>query len=198
MKKVGGTKKYFLYARKSTESEDRQVLSIESQINELKGIAAKEGLQIVGVLQESRSAKELGRPVFAELMEKIQRGEADGILCWKLDRLARNFIDGGRIIEAVQRGIITHIRSFERNYYPEDNVLLMAVELGMAPPSRHWRTRCASPRKGPTQAPFSAFVVGALCAIDWSHNDARHLGDKRPAIDTATKGGVDGAQAERL
>ncbi len=123
---------YFLYARKSTESEDRQVLSIDSQINELKAIAEREGFKIVAVFDESRSAKELGRPVFAEMMERITRGEADGILCWKLDRLARNFIDGGRVIEALQRGVIAHIRSYERSYYPADNVLLMAVELGMA------------------------------------------------------------------
>jgi site-specific DNA recombinase len=132
MAKTRKSNKYILYARKSTESEDRQVLSIESQINELKTIAEREGLQIVAVLQESRSAKDLGRPVFAEMMERITRGEADGILCWKLDRLARNFIDGGRVIEFLQRGVIAHVRSYERSYYPADNVLLMAVELGMA------------------------------------------------------------------
>jgi site-specific DNA recombinase len=124
--------KYILYARKSTESEDRQVLSIESQIAELKDLARREGLQIVRVMQESRSAKQLGRPIFGEMIERIGRGEASGILCWKLDRLARNFVDGGQVIEMIQRGVIQHIRSFERSYYPEDNVLLMAVELGMA------------------------------------------------------------------
>ncbi len=74
MKKTPKTNKYFLYARKSTESEDRQVLSIDSQINELKTIAEREGLQIVAVLHESRSAKALGRPVFADMMERIVRG----------------------------------------------------------------------------------------------------------------------------
>ena len=132
MAKSPTSTKYILYARKSTESEDRQVLSIESQIHELKVLAEREGLQIVRIMQESRSAKQLGRPVFAEMIERIGRGEASGILCWKLDRLARNFIDGGQIIEMIQSGVLQHIRSFERSYYPEDNVLLMAVELGMA------------------------------------------------------------------
>ena len=36
--------RYILYARKSTESEERQILSIESQISELKEFAAKEKL----------------------------------------------------------------------------------------------------------------------------------------------------------
>lgn len=132
MKKNTGQTKYFLYARKSTESEDRQVLSIESQIDELKRIARRDGLDIVEVLFESRSAKTLGRPIFNEMLDRVTRGEARGILCWKLDRLARNFIDGGKIIELLQQGVIEHIRSFERDYYPEDNVLLMSVEFGQA------------------------------------------------------------------
>ena len=124
--------RYILYARKSSESEDRQVLSIDSQVDELKRIALNEGIEIADVLVESRSAKTLGRPVFAELIERLVAGKAEGILCWKLDRLARNFIDGGKIIEMVQHGAIQHIRTFERNYYPADNVLLMSVEFGMA------------------------------------------------------------------
>jgi len=133
MKNVKETRvKYFLYARKSTESEDRQVLSIESQIDELKKIAEREELEIVEVLSESRSAKELGRPIFNKMVERISKGEAAGILCWKLDRLARNFIDGGVIIQLLQTGVIQHIRAFEKSYYPQDNVLLMSVEFGMA------------------------------------------------------------------
>ncbi|MGC9602385.1 MAG: recombinase family protein [Minisyncoccia bacterium] len=124
--------KYILYARKSTESEDRQVLSIESQIDELKRIADQEGLTIIDVLQESRSAKTLGRPIFAKMLERISKGEAQGILCWKLDRLARNFIDGGGIIQMLQTGVIQHIRVFDKSYYPQDNVLLMSLELGVA------------------------------------------------------------------
>ncbi len=124
--------KYFLYARKSTESEDRQVLSIDSQVDELKRIAAREGIHIVGTLIESRSAKTLGRPVFNDLIDRLAAGEANGILCWKLDRLARNFIDGGKIIEMLQHSVIRHIRAFEHSYYPQDNVLLMSVEFGMA------------------------------------------------------------------
>jgi site-specific DNA recombinase len=132
MNKSQSKTKYILYARKSTESEDKQILSIDSQITELKRIAVREKLQIVDVLSESRSAKTLGRPVFEEMIKRIGRGEATGILCWKLDRLARNFSDGGNIIEMLQQSTIQHIRSYERDYYPNDNVLLMSVEFGMA------------------------------------------------------------------
>ena len=132
MKNDASTIKYFLYARKSTESEDRQVLSIQSQIDELQKIAKQEGFLVVHIFQESRSAKTLDRPIFKEMLERIMKGEANGILCWKLDRLARNMVDGGGVINMLQMNAIRHIRSFERSYYPTDNVLLMAVEFGMA------------------------------------------------------------------
>ena len=124
--------KYILYARKSSESEDRQVASIESQIKELIGIAKKEGLKIVDTLSESKSAKAPGRPLFNKMVEKINNGEAQGIICWKLDRLARNPIDGGMIQWMLQRGVISHIQTYERSYYSADNVLMMNVEFGMA------------------------------------------------------------------
>jgi site-specific DNA recombinase len=124
--------KYLIYARKSTESEDRQVASIDSQIKELKTIAKREGLQVVDILSESQSAKAPGRPVFGDLLARIHRKQANGILCWKLDRLARNPVDGGNISWMLQQGVIQHIQTHERGYFPTDNVLMMAVELGMA------------------------------------------------------------------
>ncbi len=124
--------KYFLYARKSSESEDKQVASIEAQISELKKLAEQEGLGVVKIFSESRSAKAPGRPIFNEIVERIQKGEANGILCWKLNRLARNPIDGAAIQWMVQQGTVQHIQTYGRSYYPSDNVIMMAVELGMA------------------------------------------------------------------
>jgi len=122
--------KYFLYARKSSESEDRQIASIDSQIKELTKISEK--LEIVDILSESQSAKAPGRPVFNKMINRIYNGEANGILCWKLDRLARNPVDGGNISWMLQRGQIKHIKSHDRSYLPSDNVLMMSVEFGMA------------------------------------------------------------------
>lgn len=124
--------KYFLYARKSSESEDRQVASIQSQIDVLQTIAKQENLEIIDVLSESKSAKAPERPIFNKMIERINKGEAQGIICWKLDRLARNPVDGGNISWLLQRGAIRHIKTYERSYYPTDNVLMMSVEFGMA------------------------------------------------------------------
>ena len=123
---------YFLYARKSTDVEDKQVRSIEDQLAVLRALAKQEGLHIVQEFIEKQSAKRPGRPVFGEMLSRIERGEAQGIVCWKLDRLARNPIDGGQISWFLQRGNIQHIQTHDRSYRPTDNVLVMAVELGMA------------------------------------------------------------------
>ena len=91
-------KKFFLYARKSTDSEDRQIRSIDDQIAELKEFAEKENLTIAKILIEKQTAKEPGRPIFNEMLASVENGKADGILAWHPDRLARNSIDGGKII----------------------------------------------------------------------------------------------------
>jgi site-specific DNA recombinase len=124
--------KYILYARKSTDTEDRQVLSLESQVNELKRLAGAQGIEITEVLTESMSAKAPGRPVFNSMMTKILAGEADGILCWKIDRLTRNPVDGGQIQWLLQKGNIQSITTFEKTFSSHDNVLIMSIEQAMA------------------------------------------------------------------
>ena len=102
--------KYIIYARKSTEEDDRQVLSIEAQLVELKEFAAKEKLEIVASLCEAKTAKEPGRMKFAEMLSLIEKGKADGIISWHPDRLARNSVDGGKIIHFVDRGLIKSLK----------------------------------------------------------------------------------------
>ena len=103
--------KYFLYARKSTEDEERQVMSIEAQLAELAEFAKRENLEIIEKFIESKSAKKPGREIFNEMIEKIHTSrEPVGIISWHPDRLARNSVDGGKIIYLIDINRIASLR----------------------------------------------------------------------------------------
>jgi site-specific DNA recombinase len=125
--------RYILYARKSSESEDRQVQSIEDQVKTLRQLARQRELLVVDELVESKSAKEPGqRPVFNSLLEAIRKREGDSILCWSINRLSRNPEESGILMGMLQRGQIQAIRTIDREYLPDDNVLLLTFESGIA------------------------------------------------------------------
>ena len=131
--KKDNSKTYFLYARKSSESEDRQMQSIEDQTEKLEELAKLKGLKIKDIFTEARSAKKPdNRPAFTEMLDRLSKGEADGILCWKINRLTRNPIDSGKLSWMLQQGIIKSIQTYDREYLPTDNVILFNVESGMA------------------------------------------------------------------
>ena len=117
--------RYFLYARKSTEDDDRQVMSIEAQLFELREYARRENLEIIGEYTESKSAKTPGREIFGDMMTRIEREEANGILAWHPDRLARNSIDGGRVIYAVDTSKIVSLRFPQFWFEPTPQGLFM-------------------------------------------------------------------------
>ncbi|MBU0504220.1 MAG: recombinase family protein [Candidatus Omnitrophica bacterium] len=102
--------KYFIYARKSTDSEDRQILSIEAQLVELREFARRENLSVITEFCEARTAKEPGRQVFNDLVRRLERGEANALLSWHPDRLARNSMDGGKIIYLTDTGKLMDLR----------------------------------------------------------------------------------------
>ncbi|MCE7898349.1 recombinase family protein [Candidatus Microgenomates bacterium CPR3] len=101
---------FFLYARKSTDVEDKQVLSIEAQLAELRNYAKIEGLSIIEEIVEKQSAKSPGRPLFNAMMSKLEKGEGNGIISWNPDRLARNSVDGGKIIYLLDTGRISTLK----------------------------------------------------------------------------------------
>lgn len=126
--------KYFLYTRRSSdESSDRQVQSIDDQISHLKKLANDLNLSVIEVLTESYSAKmPLQRPVFNEMLERIKRGEANGILCWQINRLSRNPVDSANVQWLLQQGIIKSIQTSDGERRPEDNAVLFSVESGVS------------------------------------------------------------------
>lgn len=123
-----------VYCRKSQESEDRQALSIPSQIDECNLLAENHSTELddLRYFQESRSAKEPGRPEFNRLIQDVEKGLISIIICWKLDRLARNPIDGAAILWLLQQGKIQKIITSGKDYFPTDNHVLLNIEFGMS------------------------------------------------------------------
>lgn len=125
--------RYFAYCRKSSEDSQRQVASIGDQTANLIELVRREGLNLIGKpFAEERSAKDPGRPIFNQMLERIEKGEANALVCWDIDRLSRNPIDNGRLQWMLQKAVIRVIKTPGRSYYPEDAGLLMSIEGGRA------------------------------------------------------------------
>lgn len=122
--------KYCLYARKSTESDERQALSIESQVKEMLQIAEKENLEITEIRREAKSAKDSGnRPVFKELLEDIRLDKFNAILTWAPDRLSRNAGDLGSLVDLMDEKKLLGIRTYGQSFSnsPNEKFLLMIL-----------------------------------------------------------------------
>ena len=125
--------KYFIYCRKSSEEEERQILSIEAQLQELRDYAKQNNLFITKEFSESKTAKEPGRPIFNQMLSEMEEGKAEGILAWNPDRLARNSIDGGKVIYLVDMGKIASLKfpTFWFDTTPQGKFML-SVAFGQA------------------------------------------------------------------
>ncbi|KKT82702.1 MAG: Recombinase [Candidatus Yanofskybacteria bacterium GW2011_GWA2_44_9] len=122
--------KYCLYARKSTESEEQQVLSIDSQIKEMIKIAERDGLEITEIRKESHSAKAVGqREIFNTLLTDIRAGKFTGILTWAPDRLSRNAGDLGSLVDLMDQKLLLEIRTFSQKFTnnPSEKFMLMIL-----------------------------------------------------------------------
>lgn len=122
--------RYCLYARKSTESEERQVLSIDSQIKEMLQLAERDGLEVIEMRRESHSAKSTGkRAVYNELLGDVRQGKFNGILTWAPDRLSRNAGDLGALVDLMDQGLLKEIRTFGQCFTnsPNEKFLLMIL-----------------------------------------------------------------------
>ena len=122
--------KYLLYARKSTESDEKQALSIDSQVKEMLAIAEREGLEIIEIRRESHSAKDSGqRPVFKEILEDIRRERFNGIIVWHPDRLSRNAGDLGSLVDLMDQHLLHEIRTYGQTFTntPSEKFLLMIL-----------------------------------------------------------------------
>lgn len=125
------TLRYCLYARKSTdESSEKQILSIQSQVNEMQAIAEREGLEIVDIRRESHSAKDSGqRPVFNQILEDIKQGRYNALLTWSADRTSRNAGDLGSLVDLMDQRKLFEIRTYNQTFInsPNEKFLLMIL-----------------------------------------------------------------------
>ena len=130
MKEPLAYKKYYLrYVRKSSESEDRQMASIEDQVNVLKELTQGKSLPVLKTFKEAKSAKAPGRREFNKMLELINsRNDIRGIVCWKLNRLSRNPVDTGTLQWLLQTGVIEEIATPAKTYVEGDSDFIMAVE----------------------------------------------------------------------
>lgn len=122
--------RYCLYARKSTESDEQQALSIDSQVKEMTAIAERLKLNVVAVKRESHSAKASGqRPVFQELLKEVDQGIYNGILTWAPDRLSRNAGDLGAVVDLMDEKKLIHIQTYGQTFSnsPNEKFLLMIL-----------------------------------------------------------------------
>ena len=117
--------RYALYARKSTEQDERQTQSIESQRKRAMEMVERTGKHIVAVYEESKSAKEPGRPVFNEILRRIDAGEIDGIIAWHPDRLSRNEVDGSAIIYRLRKGTLKDLTFVEYTFLNSPEGIMM-------------------------------------------------------------------------
>lgn len=122
-----------IYCRKSGEDKNRQILSLPAQKDEAQKLVSYHGIKRTVLYEEAKSARFSGnRSVFSGMVRDIRRGKVNAIICWKIDRLARNMVEAGEIIELLQRGIIRAIITPGKVYYPKENAILMAFEFAAA------------------------------------------------------------------
>ena len=122
--------KYCLYARKSSEQDERQAMSIDSQLGEMAALAEREGLQIVDIKTESHSAKQSGqRPVFNQVIEGVRQQKYNAILTWDSSRASRNAGDLGSLVDLMDAGLLKEIRTFSQSFgnNPNEKFLLMIL-----------------------------------------------------------------------
>jgi site-specific DNA recombinase len=171
------------YCRKSQEDEDKQVLSIPAQMEEAEKIKKRYSFDEVPNYSESKSARFPGkRKELAQMLKDLKSGKIDAVICWKLDRLARNMAEGGEIIDLLQRGVIKAIITPYKVYLPNENALFMALEFGSA--NQFSRDLSVNVKRGQTQKAQRGFPHG-LAALGFTNDRSYEKGNRKWLVDQA-------------
>ncbi len=166
----------FLYCRKSSEDQSRQVQSIDDQKQILLELAKTRNFEVVKIYTDEKSAgTPYQRTGFQEMIQKIHSGEVSTIFTWKIDRLSRNPIENGQISWLLQQGTIKEIVTPDRNYLPEDNVLLYMVEGAMA--NQYLRDLSTNVKRG-MRSKVERGIYPAYAPLGYL-NTGKHKGNKQ-------------------
>ena len=124
---------YFIYCRKSSEEDTKQIQSLDTQQRILLDLANTQKLNIVDIIKESKSAKtDQNRPLFTHMLERIANGEANAILVVHTDRLARNMIEAGFVIKLLEAGTLKEVRTPNTVYNSAPSLLYMGFDFVFA------------------------------------------------------------------
>jgi site-specific DNA recombinase len=169
------------YNRKSSESEEKQMLSIDSQIDEINKLAKYYGVSIIDTLKESKSGKmAYKRPIFSQMIKDIQKGKYNAIICWKLDRLARNMIEGGILMDMLQRGTIRCIITPNKIYDSSENTLMLSVEFGSA--NQFVRDLSVNVKRGQAKKASLGFPHG-VATLGFINDKTEEKGNRKWLVD---------------
>ena len=105
--------RYAIYVRKSTDDEEKQVRSLDDQLSECRKLAKDAQIIVLqdDIYSESESAKEAGiRPKFRRMLDRVIAGELDGVIAWHPNRLTRNMLEAGEIIDLLDKFIIKDLK----------------------------------------------------------------------------------------
>lgn len=118
-----------IYARESTDPEDKQVPLIESQVQELRALAARRSIEVDFEYRECGSAKTPDRALFDWILWKTKAGQISTILCWRLDRLVQNSIDAIALLRQFGKHRFVRIITPECSFEGEAGRLFLAIHL---------------------------------------------------------------------
>lgn len=173
--------KYASYVRKSSEDDNRQILSIPAQLSELERLAESRGLKIEQSFSESKSAKDPGRDEFNNLCRLIAERKIQGIVCWKLDRLARNTVDGGLLQHFLHRGLLKEIVTPERTYHASDSTFMTAFEFANS--TQFVRDLSTNVKRGLRKRLEVKKIPTGMAAIGFMNDKTKDKGDRDWFVD---------------
>lgn len=169
--------KYILYARKSTESDERQVASTADQIKVMKRAIEREDsrYKIITTFEEQKSGFiPYRREKFDKMIQMLRDGEAQGIITWKMSRLSRNPEESGIIMGMLQRGEIAHIYTSDRTYLPGDNIIVSAFEFAMSNQSSIETSK--DTKRGLGEKAERGWCPHSVLPIGYQHVEYLHVG----------------------